>query len=95
MKPVIISSNNEVVAKVLLPTGSYGPCKVEWSNISGLTCEGQYVSPDKYAISTYINDEWQQNKHRNWESPAEDKGGHSLSGSGEGGSCYYNFRYSI
>lgn len=95
MKPVTIAANNEIVAKVLVPTESYDLCEVEWSTIPGLTCEGQYISSDKYAISTYIDNKWQYNKHRNWESSSKDKGGQNISGSGEGGSCTYNFRYSI
>ena len=93
-KPVTIAANNEIVARVFVPTGSYGECDIEWSTIHGLTCEGQYISCDKYAISTYINGKWEQNKHRNWESPVEDKDGKNIAGSGEGGGGY-NIRYSI
>ena len=93
-KPVTIAANNEIIARVFVPTGSYGECDIEWSTIHGLTCEGQYISCDKYAISTYVNGKWEQNKHRNWESPAKDKGGEKISGSGEGGICD-NIRYSI
>ena len=93
-KPVTIAANNEIVARILVPTGSYGKCDIEWSTIHGLTCEGQYISCDKYAISTYINGKWEQNKHRNWESPAKDKDGKNIAGSGEGGGGY-NIRYSI
>ena len=93
-KPVTIAANNEIVARVLVPTGSYGECDIEWSTIHGLTCEGQYISHDKYAISTYVNDKWEQNKHRNWGSPAKDKDEKNIAGSGEGGGSY-NIRYSI
>ena len=92
---VTISSNGVNVAQVVLPTEEYGECEVLWTSIEGLTCEGQIISSSKYAISTYINGNWQQNKHSNWETPSVDSGKMSLEGSGEGGSCYYNFRYSI
>ena len=42
-KPVTIAANNEIVARVFVPTGSYGECDIEWSTIHGLICEGQYI----------------------------------------------------
>lgn len=95
MKPVDIIVGNKIVAKVLVSTDHYGPCAIKWSAMPGLTCEGQYISHDKYAMSTYINGEWQYNKRENWKSPNKDAGGWSLEGSGESGSTLYSFRYSI
>ncbi|MBR3568857.1 MAG: hypothetical protein IKO46_04210 [Salinivirgaceae bacterium] len=92
---VTISSNGTEVAQVIVPTENYGECEVLWTTIDGLTCEGQVISYDKFAIATFVNGVWQQNKHENWDSPTTDSGGQNISGTGEGGSMYYNFRYSI
>ena len=92
---VTIASNGKIVGQVILPTERYGECEVLWTTIDGLTCEGQIINSHEYAIATFINGEWQQNKHENWKSPLTDSGGMSVSGSGEGGSVRYNFRYSI
>lgn len=92
---VTISTNGVTVAQVILPEDEYGECEVLWTSVKGLTCEGQILYSNKYAISTYVNGVWKQNKHENWESPSEDSAGQNISGSGEGGACDYNFRYSI
>ncbi len=92
---VTISSNGVIVAQVILPIENFSECEVLWTSVTGLTCEGQILYSNKYAIATYVNGIWKQNKHENWETPDTDSSGNNLSGSGEGGACDYNFRYSI
>lgn len=92
---VTISANGVNVAQVILPTEQYGNCEILWSSIKDLACEGQIIYSNKYAISTYVNGIWKQNKHENWNEPAIDSAGNSILGTGESGACDYNFRYSI
>ena len=92
---VTISSNGVEVAQVIVPIEKYGECEIIWTIMNGLTCEGQVISSNVFAIATFVNGVWQQNKHENWVSPTTDSGGWDISGTGECGSTQYNFRYSI